>query len=414
MQFWKKPYQRPQKMAAIWTHDILTMTAKPPTRGFGGRIYFYNDKSQAIPVDGELIVHGYQEVPGQPIDPAKTKADKTFMFTAEQFTSHFSSSELGASYSVWIPWDAADGMQMEITLIPAFKGTDGSLVQGDPAKLILPGRTKEEPNRTTPFQQVSFQQSETPTADGPLPVMGGMKTTTIARPTQINKLAKKPTRNAETDNTIAYNSQRNNSFTTEVHYGNAPAPTAGNDQPTRSYSLYPEQPQVGFNGAQNVQLNYPQVNLPQGYSPNGHTGITPATVPNPQLQNNRFTTGQFTNGQLPNAQSQNVQLPSGQLPSGQLPSGQLPNIQYGSPNFQNNSVKPTTPTTPARPATPAVPGTGITNPMTPGFADFNPVQPAAVASAFATQWQPFGQPPIPLIQHQPQTNSQVQQAGYTQ
>ncbi len=56
MQFWKKPYQKPDKLAAIWTHDILTMSGKPPTRGFGGRLYFYNPKSQAIPVEGELMV----------------------------------------------------------------------------------------------------------------------------------------------------------------------------------------------------------------------------------------------------------------------------------------------------------------------------------------------------------------------
>jgi len=79
MQFWKKPYQKPLKVAVIWTHDILTMTGKPPTRGFGGRLYFYNDKSQAISVDGELVVHGYEEQRvGYHLQTDKKEAVKTF------------------------------------------------------------------------------------------------------------------------------------------------------------------------------------------------------------------------------------------------------------------------------------------------------------------------------------------------
>jgi hypothetical protein len=356
MQFWKKPYQRPQKMAAIWTHDILTMTAKPPTRGFGGRIYFYNDKSQAIPVDGELIVHGYEETKVPRSDAEKTKADKTFMFTAEQFTEHFSSSELGASYSVWIPWDMADGMQKEITLIPAFKGTDGSLVQGEPAKLILPGRTIEEQPHTTPFQHVSYQQSEMPTNSGPLPVLGGMKTTTISRHSQINRIAKKSTRDASSDKSNAPDFQAKNSYTTEVQYGNNPLPQLG-QQTSRALSLYPNPAQIETNGIQKASMPV-QNNLP-GTQSNGNTpGVGfPSTSPNTQ------------------------------------PSQPIP-VKPGFPG--NQSFPPNLPVQ-----------------LTPGFADFNPVQPAAVQSAFATHWQPFGQPPIPLIR-QPQQNSQIQQAGFEQ
>ncbi len=362
MQFWKKPYQRPQKMAAIWTHDILTMTGKPPTRGFGGRIYFYNEKSQAIPVDGELIVHGYEETKVPRTDAEKTKADKTFMFTAEQFTEHFSSSELGASYSVWIPWDMADGMQKEITLIPAFKGTDGCLVQGEPAKLILPGRTIEEQTRSTPFQQVSFQQSETPTNSGPLPVLGGMKTTTISRPSQVNRLAKKSTRNANSDKSINTDSQTLNSYSTEVQYGSNSMTQLG-QQTTRALTLYPNQ-----NSNQNP--NHTQI---------GGGGMQNASMP---LQNN--------------------------LPNNQL-NGNTPGIGYPStsPTPQPNQMMPGKPGFPGNQGPAQIP-----NQMTPGFADFNPVQPGAVQAAFATQWQPFGQPPIPLI-HQPQP-SQVQQAGFVQ
>lgn len=178
---WKKEYQKPNTVSVIWSPDILTMTGKPPTRGFGGRVFFYNERTQAVPVDGELIVHGYR---GDPMlgESEQVQADKTFRFTAEQLTGHFSPSELGASYSVWIPWDAADGFREEVTLIPTFKGLDGLVVQGAPAKLFLPGRSleaaanKDAASQTSPYafetQTVSYQQRSIPTnTTGTLPQM---------------------------------------------------------------------------------------------------------------------------------------------------------------------------------------------------------------------------------------------------
>lgn len=188
LQFWKKGYQQPQKMAVLWSHDVLTVAGKPPTRGFGGRIYFYNERSQAIPVAGELVVHGFDETAKKRTGAPENQADKRFRFTEEQFTSHFSESDLGASYSIWIPWDNADGVQKEITLLPTFKSSKGELVQGDPAKVVLPGRGKPEDMFKTPVQTVSYQESTMNTVEGQLPQLGpkkseedagGMRTTTI-------------------------------------------------------------------------------------------------------------------------------------------------------------------------------------------------------------------------------------------
>jgi hypothetical protein len=181
---WKKEYQKPQSVAVIWSPDVLTQTGAVPTRGFGGRVFFYNERTQAVPVDGELIVHGYRNQPllGQSDQVA---ADKTFAFTAEQLTSHFSPTQLGASYSVWIPWDSAEGFREEVTLIPTFKGTDGSIVQGAPAKLFLPGRSLELADKPAVHAQtVSYQQRTIPTNDGvELPKLERtMKIATIAVP----------------------------------------------------------------------------------------------------------------------------------------------------------------------------------------------------------------------------------------
>ncbi|MCA9194914.1 MAG: hypothetical protein KDB03_24250 [Planctomycetales bacterium] len=158
---WKKEYEQPAKMVAVWTPDTYTVPGQPITRGFGGRIYFYNDRSQAIAVEGELFVYGWEEksiLLGTP----KAEADKTFGFTSEQFTEHYSPTDLGASYSVWIPWDEAGGIQKEITIIPVFKMADGRAVQGSPSKLVLEGKSPLDPGFLQ-AQQVSYKSSTQPT-----------------------------------------------------------------------------------------------------------------------------------------------------------------------------------------------------------------------------------------------------------
>lgn len=195
---WKKEYQQPNAIAAIWSPDVLSLPGKPPTRGFGGRIYFYNDRSQAVPVEGELIVHGYRKPAGQRRESQQVAADKTFAFTAEQLTGHFSPSEMGASYSIWIPWDAADGLREEVTLIPTFKSKTGTLVQGTPAKVYLPGRSLEHATEGTlpsplAVQSVSYEKSTIPTNNGVnLPKMGsGLRTTTIEVPASASLVGRR-------------------------------------------------------------------------------------------------------------------------------------------------------------------------------------------------------------------------------
>jgi hypothetical protein len=179
--FKKKEYQEPRSLVSTWTEDVLIQPGKPTTRGFGGRFYFYNDRSQVIPVDGELVVYGFEDatVPAtaqsgnlppnsvayaspSPSDSPVVEADKKFRFTAEQFTQHFSQGDLGASYSVWIPWDAAGGPQRKITLIPCFITKDGRTVRGDASKQVLSGKpavVASTKNPGNPIQLASLSQS---------------------------------------------------------------------------------------------------------------------------------------------------------------------------------------------------------------------------------------------------------------
>lgn len=185
--FTKKEYQVPQSMNVTWAHDVYTIPGKTPTRGFGGRFYFYNEKSQAIPVDGELMVYGFDDTYGTAEYDNLNTATKRFKFTSEQLTNHFDEGQLGASYSVWIPWDAAPGDQKKIMLIPTFVAKDGRLVRGSAATLLLPGRTNSTPQQqsTTILQVSGSGNQNASTALATTPITGAQphpQITTINMP----------------------------------------------------------------------------------------------------------------------------------------------------------------------------------------------------------------------------------------
>lgn len=179
-------YQAPAKMAVIWSPAMFNQVGQQSTRGFGGRIYFYNGKNEPIPVEGQLVVYGYKDVPGAPENRA---ADRKFAFTPQQFTQHYAPTQLGASYSIWVPWDAIGGPQVQVTLIPIFTSATGQLVIGESSHNILPGPTstvnevqrgqmtlppspliRPDPNAlASPYgvQQASLQQDERGFAPAP-------------------------------------------------------------------------------------------------------------------------------------------------------------------------------------------------------------------------------------------------------
>lgn len=172
-----EPYPNPVKLAATWTPDTLTQTGRVPTRGFGARVFFYDEKSRPVPVEGTLVVHGFDE---NKSGPNGEPSVKRYEFTPEQFTRHFSQSDLGASYSVWIPWDAIGGPQTRISLVASFSTAEGKMVQGTPSTVLLPGA---KDNSTTSLAQryaPEFRQWQAAAA-GNTPPTSGLTTTTIHR-----------------------------------------------------------------------------------------------------------------------------------------------------------------------------------------------------------------------------------------
>lgn len=129
----------PQSVVPIWTDTVLYQPGEPGVRGFGGRIYFYNEgKTDPIPVDGSLTVYVFD---GDQNDVNHTKPLRKFVFTADQLKNHYSSSELGDSYSVWIPWDKVGGPSLSLSMITRFDGRNGGTAISDIANKLLPGAT---------------------------------------------------------------------------------------------------------------------------------------------------------------------------------------------------------------------------------------------------------------------------------
>lgn len=134
----KEPeYKIPTKMVVTWKDAVRLNPNDPPTRGFGGRIHFYDESNKPVQVKGTLTVYGYDDSLNGEIDTEKP--DRKYVFAADKLDGHYSLSKLGHSYSFWIPWDRAGGEQKEITLAPFFRGEMGQVLMSEQSKHLLPG-----------------------------------------------------------------------------------------------------------------------------------------------------------------------------------------------------------------------------------------------------------------------------------
>lgn len=156
----------PTRIVATWTDAVLHRPGEAE-RGFGGRLYFYDNKGgDPIEVEGQLVVYAFDETGREPTD---NRPNRRFVFPPGQFEQHKSDSELGVSYSIWLPWDAAqNGPPADISLIARFEPSGkGNLITSDQTRQRLPGKGNpvgngpaiaQEP--TTPgVQQAAITQS---------------------------------------------------------------------------------------------------------------------------------------------------------------------------------------------------------------------------------------------------------------
>jgi hypothetical protein len=127
----------PARFVDSWTDTVLHQAGKKAQRGFGGRMIFYaKEGEKPILVDGQLVVYAFDESNRLPTDQKPTRR---YVFPAEQVAIHMSKSEIGPSYSFWLPWDEEGGPQTEVSLIARFQPKDGPVVVGEQTKHLLPG-----------------------------------------------------------------------------------------------------------------------------------------------------------------------------------------------------------------------------------------------------------------------------------
>jgi len=145
----------PQRIVAIWSHDVVKTPGRQPTQGFTGRLFFYDKKNRPTKVDGRLAIFAFDD--SKSATPGwipKNKPDRKFVFTEEQLPGHLGINKVGASYSIWIPWQELGESQKTVSLIPILTGGEGLRVVGPPTKNVLPGKKprKEQARVTADLQ----------------------------------------------------------------------------------------------------------------------------------------------------------------------------------------------------------------------------------------------------------------------
>lgn len=199
-QKFRKPKEAdlPSRMVAIWSESTIVGPNQVPIRGLGGRIYLYNRNHQAVKGDGDLIVYAYND---EGSNEEKVEPDRKYVISADELKRHYSPSEFGPSYSVWIPWDSAANDSLALSVVPIFKNTDGPTLVGDHSRNLLSGKGERagvlaqrlhQSEKATAVQPASFQDSkQQPSGDqreaSDATDDGGIKTSTIRVPASMRQ-----------------------------------------------------------------------------------------------------------------------------------------------------------------------------------------------------------------------------------
>jgi hypothetical protein len=142
---WSNPEPKPQtpsRIADVWSDTVLYQPGQRGVRGFGGRVMFYGeDGLKSMVVDGTFTVLAFDDT-GK--DTSEGAAEKKYVFLPEQLPQHYSKSELGHSYSFWLPWDELGGKQRKICFVCRFEPRKGKPIVSHPSHHTLPGDNPQE------------------------------------------------------------------------------------------------------------------------------------------------------------------------------------------------------------------------------------------------------------------------------
>ena len=135
-------YGQPLRMAVIWKESSISAPGKNAVRGFGGRVYFYDEENETVRVDGELSVFAFDDTSDHKVKARQP--DRKYVFRSSELQGHYGQTGLGHSYNIWIPWDEVGGERKTISLVPIFKPVDGMIPKSDQSIAILSGTTSEK------------------------------------------------------------------------------------------------------------------------------------------------------------------------------------------------------------------------------------------------------------------------------
>ncbi len=135
--------QTPSRVVAVWVDTIKYTQGETPTRGFGGKLMFYNDEDEMpVKVEGDLVIYAFDEDGRKPTDP---RPSRKYVFRADQFEKHHKfDPKLGDSYHFFVPWDSVGGYQKKISMIVRFQPKLGAVVVSEQTKHMLPGKPVPE------------------------------------------------------------------------------------------------------------------------------------------------------------------------------------------------------------------------------------------------------------------------------
>jgi hypothetical protein len=149
---------------AVWTEAVHSQTGQPAQRGFGGRLIFFDAAEQPMEVKGKLTIFVFDDQNSDVQNPA---AKYKFVFPSEVLPKHFSKSELGPSYSFWVPLAAGNAPTHHFSLVAKFESDQGETVLSSLTKKVMVGsgspKDKLESNQTSSgsgVQPASYRELE--------------------------------------------------------------------------------------------------------------------------------------------------------------------------------------------------------------------------------------------------------------
>ena len=181
-----KPAGPVTTVVAAW--EPAVSNGENSQRGFGGRIYLYDQEMlRPVKAKGTIVVYVFDEDGRSPLD---AKPNEGHVFEAKVLNSKeiYKKSSLGHSYNLWVPVDAAgpEGPAKKVSLIVRYVPEKGASVVSSQATVLLPGRREAAalvPQWQTQSETVPIYQSKgrtsIPRGEFPVDRLQAMETVTI-------------------------------------------------------------------------------------------------------------------------------------------------------------------------------------------------------------------------------------------